>query len=471
MKFIKFLKLVFGTIATDSRYVDNWHIRAISDRLEAVLAGKIKRLIINVPPRSMKSICVSIAWPAWILGLNPKARIIAASYSQILSERLSLDTRYILQANWYQELFPEVKIIKDQNTKHRFQTTQLGYRFATSVGGTITGEGGNFLIVDDPMNPLQSESRTYRQKVCNWFNQSLLTRLNDRRNGVVVVVMHRLHTEDLTGHLLAKKGYGNRWHHLSLPLVSTRKTKVYSFALPSILQSSGRKSRRVLHVRQDNEPLRRSMSAQYIARLKQDVGTYAFSSQYQQDPIDNLGKGIIKRQWFKRYVDQIPHEECVIVQSWDTAGTEARSSNFSVCTIWAHKGRDHFLLEVYRVKLKYVALKRLVLHLESLWKPNAVLIEGKSSGIQLTQELSHLPIISVVPMGAKDIRVFKIIPMIESGHVFLPHEASWLGDFEQEVCSFPYYKHDDQVDSMTQFLLWVRDTMPAEEGCPQIRVI
>ena len=472
MKFTKFLKLVFGTVSTDSRYVDNWHIRAMSDRLEAVLAGKIKRLIINVPPRSMKSICVSIAWPAWILGLNPKARIIAASYSQILSERLSLDTRYILQTTWYQELFPEVKIIRDQNTKHRFQTTQLGYRFATSVGGTITGEGGNFLIVDDPMNPLQSESKTYRQKVCNWFNQSLLTRLNDRKNGVVVVVMHRLHTEDLTGHLLTKKGHGNRWHHLSLPLVSTRKTKVYAFALPRILRSSGRKSRRVLHVRQGSEPLRRSMSAQYIERLKQDVGTYAFSSQYQQDPIDNLGKGIIKRQWFRRYIDRISHEECVIVQSWDTAGTKARSSNFSVCTTWAHRGGDFFLLEVHRVRLEYVALKRLVLRLESVWKPNAVLIESKSSGMQLTQELSsHLPIISVVPIGAKDTRVFKIIQMIESGRVLLPYEASWLGDFEREVCSFPHYEYDDQVDSMTQFLLWARDTMLREEACPQIRVI
>ncbi|ACZ49296.1 putative phage-related terminase [Anaplasma centrale str. Israel] len=472
MKFIKFLKLVFETVATDSRYVDNWHIRAIADRLEAALAGKIKRLIINVPPRSMKSICVSVAWPAWILGLNPRARIIAASYSQILSTRLSMDTRYVLQAAWYQKLFPDVEIAKDQNTKHRFQTTQLGYRFATSVGGTLTGEGGNFLIVDDPMNPLQSASKVYRQKVCDWFNQSLLTRLNNRKNGIVVVVMHRLHIEDLTGHLLAKRGYGNVWHHLSLPLVSPRKTTVYAFALPHILQDSGQKSKKVLYVRQYNEPLYKNMSAQYIKRLKRDVGTYAFSAQYQQCPIDNLGKGIIKRQWFKRYYDTAPQrQECVIVHSWDTASAGTRNSNFSVCTVWACKHRDFFLLEVHKVQLKYTALKRLVLHLANLWKADTVLIESKSSGVQLIQELSHhISIVPVTPIGAKDVRVYKIIPMIESGHVLLPHEASWLGDFEQEICSFPYSRHNDQVDSMVQFLLWIRETILAEEH-PQIRVM
>ena len=351
MKFNQFLKLVFETVTPGGLYVNNWHIRAISDRLEAALAGKIKRLIINIPPRSMKSMCVSVAWPAWILGLNPKARIIAVSYSQILSERLSMDTKYVTQAAWYKRLFPEVKIAKDQ--KNRLQTTQLGYRFATSVGGSITGEGGNFLIVDDPMNPLQSESKMYRQRVCDWFSQSLLTRLDDRKNGVVVVVMHRLHTEDLTGYLLSKKAYGSGWHHLSLPLVATKKSKVYAFAPPLILHSNGRKSRKVLYVRKDNEPLRRNMGTRYIENLKKDVGTYVFSSQYQQNPINNLGGGIIKRQWFKRYSGSLPvHGEC-IVQSWDTASTQTRGSDFSVCTTWAYKNHNFFLLEVYRARFDY----------------------------------------------------------------------------------------------------------------------
>ncbi|MGN7661559.1 MAG: phage terminase large subunit [Anaplasma sp.] len=472
MKFKHFLKLCFETVAPDSRYANNWHIQAISDRLEAAMAGRIKRLIINIPPRSMKSICVSVAWPAWILGLNPKSRIIAASYSQILSERLSNDTRYILQSPWYKELFPEVVISKSQ--KSRVQTTQLGYRFATSVGGSITGEGGNFLIVDDPMNPLQSESRVYRQRVCDWFSHSLLTRLNDRKNGVVVVVMHRLHVEDLTGYLLSKS-HGKKWHLLALPLIATRKSRVYSISSPNLLKRDGR--RRILYTRANGEPLRKSMSPRYIEDLKKDMGAYIFSAQYQQNPIDNSGRGIIHRRWFGRYDGKhnMANEEYVIVQSWDTACKKNRNSDFSVCTIWACRQGNFFLAEVRRVKLEYSALRLLVLQLEALWKPSAILIEGKSSGLQLSQELGQrLPIISVAPTHEKITRVYRVAPLIESGHVFLPHEALWLDDFEREVCAFPYILHDDQVDSTTQFLLWARDAIIMREESeltPQVRAL
>ncbi|MGN7678554.1 MAG: phage terminase large subunit, partial [Anaplasma sp.] len=412
-----------------------------------------------------------VAWPAWILGLNPKSRIIVASYSQILSERLSNDTRYILQSSWYKELFPEVIIATSQ--KNRVQTTQLGYRFATSIGGSITGEGGNFLIVDDPMNPLQSESKIYRQRVCDWFSHSLLTRLNDRKNGVVVVIMHRLHVEDLTGYLLSKS-HGKKWHLLALPLVATRKSKIYSMSSLSVLNKSG--SRRILYTRANGEPLRKSMSPRYIEDLKKDMGAYVFSAQYQQNPIDNLGKGIIRRRWFGRYDSRynMRYEEYVIVQSWDTACKKNRNSDFSVCTIWACRNGNFFLMEVRRVKLEYSALKLLVLQLEALWKPNAILVEGKSSGIQLSQELGQrLPIISVAPMHEKVTRVHRAAPLIESGHVLLPHEALWLDDFECEVCSFPNTQHDDQVDSMTQFLLWARDTLMREESesIPQVRML
>ncbi|KJV66333.1 hypothetical protein APHNP_0221 [Anaplasma phagocytophilum str. ApNP] len=144
MQFTKFIKLVFETVSPGSTYVNNWHIRVMADRLQAAHEGKIKRLIVNVPPRMMKSICVSVAWPAWILGLNPCARIIVASYSQLLSEKLSLDTKCVLQSSWYRAIFPEVEISKLQNSRRKFITTKLGYRMATSVGGTVTGEGEMF---------------------------------------------------------------------------------------------------------------------------------------------------------------------------------------------------------------------------------------------------------------------------------------------------------------------------------------
>ena len=455
MNFLHFLKLVFNTIAPDSNYSSNWHIRAISDRLEAAYLGKINRLIINVPPRSMKSICVSVAWPAWLIGLNPKSQIIAASYSKVLSEKLSLDTRYILQSPWYKEIFPAVTISKEQNTKSKFQTTQLGYRFATSVGGTITGEGGTFLIVDDPMNPLQAMSPTYRRKVCDWFSQSLLTRLNDRKKGVVVLVMHRLHSEDLTGYLLSKED-SKKWHHLSMPLVSIKRSRIYSL---SNVKKDGRK--KLIYKRKADEPIRkRSMGRRYIDTLKREVGMYTYAAQYQQAPLDGrFNKGIIQRHWFKRYDDAYNLHDLHIVQSWDTANTAKKGSNYSVCTTWAIVNRNFLLLDVCRVKEEYQELKQLVLQLQSTWKAATILVEEKASGYQLIQELREfLPIIPITPCESKLTRTYRSVSIIQGGYVSLPKRAVWLDDFEEEVCTFPESETDDQLDSMTQALYWTANS-------------
>jgi hypothetical protein len=206
-------------------------MKIIADRLEAANAGEVKRIIFNMPPRSMKSMCVSVAWPAWILGNQPTARIIVASYSQRLSEKHSLDTRCVMQSSWCKKLFPEVELSQEQNTKYKFQTVQRGYRIATSVGGTLTGEGGDFIIVDDPLSSTQALSETFRKRATNWFDQTLVSRLNNRKKGVIVLVMHMLHQEDLTGHLLSKPK--NIWHRICLPMISENKEIIYSIKKPA----------------------------------------------------------------------------------------------------------------------------------------------------------------------------------------------------------------------------------------------
>ncbi|KJV68855.1 phage terminase large subunit [Candidatus Neoehrlichia procyonis] len=465
MKFLEFLKLCFETISPNSIFINNWHVKVIADRLDAALTGKINYLLINMPPRSMKSICISIAWPAWILGLNPSSKIIVASYSQILSEKLSLDTRYILQSKWYQKLFPYVVLSNDQNTKSKFQTTQYGYRFATSIGGSITGEGGNILILDDPMNLVQSASKIYRQKVCHWFDQSFITRMNDRKNGIIVIVMHRLHNEDLTYHVLSKPNH-KKWHHLSIPVLSEKKTKIYSLMLPWVIKKNQRK-RNILYVRQEGEFLYKRKNKRYIEDLKFDLGTYAFSAQYQQRPL-NLSHGIIKYKWIQRYKYDYRYESCII-QSWDTATSLNKSSNFSVCTTWSQVKGSFFLLDVYRAKIEYPLLKKQVVQLAEYWHPNVILIEGKASGIQLIQELSNttLSIIQVNPVDSKIIRLYKVIPIIESRRVFLPYNAVWLDDFEQEILSFPNTCYDDQLDSVTQYLYWASNVENNMQRCIQ----
>ena len=208
-----FTAKVFHTVDPGTRYLDNWHVHLICEYLAACSRGEITRLVINLPPRHLKSICVSVAWPAWLMGHDPAARIMAASYSRELSVRHALDFRLVLASPWYRRLFPGLCVAPDQNEKHRLQTTARGHRIATSVGGAATGEGAGVLIVDDPHNPRQALSAAMRESALDWFDQTYSSRLDDKKRGVIVVVMQRLHERDLTGHLLAKGG----WEHLCLP--------------------------------------------------------------------------------------------------------------------------------------------------------------------------------------------------------------------------------------------------------------
>ncbi|WP_265031525.1 phage terminase large subunit [Wolbachia endosymbiont (group A) of Tiphia femorata] len=476
MNFLKFIELCFQTVVPGCEYNNYRYIKVIADRLEAASAGEVKRIIFNMPPRSMKSMCVSVAWPAWILGNQPTARIIVASYSRLLSEKHSLDTRCVMQSSWYRALFPEVELSKDQNTKYKFQTVQRGYRIATSVGGTLTGEGGDFIIVDDPLSSAQALSETFRKRATNWFDQTLVTRLNNRRKGVIVLVMHRLHQEDLTGHLLSKPK--NIWHHICLPIIAENREIIYSIKKPAppvpVIQvtinerigwlynkpASRIAPARILYSREEGQLLYfLDGGKEEVEMIKAELGSYAFAAQYQQNPLP-LSSGIIKREWLKRYRN-FSDSLSYVTQSWDTAVSTRNTSNFSVCTTWTKVGNKFYLLDVYRAKLEYPKLKEQVLSLAARWAPHAILIEAKTSGQQLIQDLkasSHLPIIEIVPHDDKLTRFYQIVPIIESGKVFLPHQAVWLNDFEYEILMFPETRHDDQVDSTVQYLQWVRDS-------------
>jgi hypothetical protein len=419
INFLKFIELCFQTVMPGCEYNDCQYIKVIADRLEAANVGKMKRIIFNMPPRSMKSMCVSVAWPAWILGNQPTARIIVASYSQRLSEKHSLDTRCIMQSSWYRELFPEVELSTEQNTKYKFLTVQRGYRIATSVGGTLTGEGGDFIIVDDPLSSTQALSETLRKRATNWFDQTLVSRLNDRKKGVIVLVMHRLHQGDLTGHLLSKPK--NIWHHICLPIISENKGTIYSIKKPAhpvpVIQvtKNGHTSNEswipascaapavILYSREKDQLLYPFYGGkEEVEMIKAELGSYAFAAQYQQNPLP-LSSGIIKLEWLKRYRN-FPDDLSHVTQSWDTAVSTSNSSNFSVCTTWAKVGNKFYLLDVYRAKLEYPKLKEQVLSLAARWTPHAILIEAKTSGQQLVQELkasSDLPVIEIVPHDDK----------------------------------------------------------------------
>lgn len=278
-----FLFRALKTIAPAARYQHNWHIEAIAAYLEAAASGQITRLIINLPPRMLKSSIVSVAWPAWLLGHRPGLRIMAASYAQSLATKHSTDCRAVMQARWYRKAFRQTRLSAEQNEKDKFATTQRGYRIATSVGGAATGEGGQILIVDDPLSAAQAMQASSRLAAQHWFDHTFATRLDDKRTGSIVLVMQRLHRDDLSGYLLARGG----WEHLELPAIAPAAVVIgcggFSYA---------RAGGEVLHPAREDAAL--------LERTKRELGSANFSAQYLQKPIHEEG-ALVKPYWFVRF--------------------------------------------------------------------------------------------------------------------------------------------------------------------------
>lgn len=447
-----FTRKAFHTVDPGAVYSHNWHIDLIAEYLEACSRREIKRLIINVPPRMMKSISVTTAFPAWLMGHNPSERIVAASYAASLAMKHSVDTRLIVQSDWYRRIFPRVILTGDQNEKSKFVTTERGHRIATSVGGSTIGEGGNFLIVDDPHSPAQTLSDTQRRLALEWFDQGFSTRLDDKKNGVIVVVMQRLHANDLSGHLLEKGG----WEHLKLPAVAEDKTFI-SFGRVKVVREAGSP----LH------PEREGL--EQIEAIKREMGSYAFAGQYQQRPAPADG-GIIKAAWLQSRYRERRDNYSAIVQSWDTASKAAERNDPSVCITFGQHETGYDVLQVVVKRLEYPALKRLVVSQADDWQPDAILIEDKASGQQLLQDLrseTRLPLIGITPITDKITRASAVSPLIEAGKLSLPQQAAWLPDFEAELLAFPNGPHDDQVDALSQYLNWTKKT--AQTMQPTIR--
>ncbi len=438
-----FTELCFRTVNPGTPYMPNWHMRLISEYLLAAERGDIKRLIINLPPRHLKSLSVNVAWPAWLLGHNPSRRIISASYSQALAGKHSLDTRLIMRSGWYKRTFPHTRITEGQNEKEKYVTTKRGFRLATSVGGTLTGEGGNFLILDDPHNPAHMHSQTMREQTLTWYEQVFASRLDDRRNGVIVLVMQRLHEKDLTGHLLAKN---SGWRHLCIPALAPTRLE-YDIpnreGLSYIFHANT-----ALHSGRDD--------AAMLTQLRAELGSHTFSAQYLQNPMP-ADDGLIKRQWLRH--SPAPPEYTSITQSWDTAIKAGAGNDYSVCTTWAEAENGYYLLDILREKLEFPQLRRAIISQAEKWKPDAILIEDKASGGSLIQDIraeSRLPVIAINPMGDKFSRLASVTPLFESGRIFLPSQHPHLQDAEAELLTFPHAAHDDITDTISQYLIWAK---------------
>ena len=440
--FPSFVLRAFPTIRGGATLDLNWHIEAIAHTLALVASGDCKRLLITLPPRNLKSFITSVAWVAWQLGQDPRKSFVCVSYSNELSAKFARDCKAIMQSDWYRRCFPKTIISAVRTATNDFDTTMGGGRLATSIGGTLTGRGGDVIIIDDPHKPDEASSDTMRESVVEWFSTTLASRLNDKKNGAIITVMQRLHQYDLAGMLLET----GEWEQLCIPAIASQDE--------IIPITRGRTYARVegepLHA--EREPL------EELLRIKASIGSTLFEAQHQQQPLPAKGN-IIKAEWLKTY-EQVP-EHARIIQSWDTASKTEERCDYSVCITAAVVKRKVYLLHVWRERVEFNDLYARTKYLARHWTPKALLIEDAGNGTALLQHLRNneprgVPTpVARKPKLDKLTRLEGVTPMIEAGDLLLPCEAPWLATFKAELLGFPSTRHDDQVDALSQLLNWV----------------
>ena len=444
--FLAFTQRAWPWIESGQDIIMNWHLDAIAHRLDRIANGSSKRLIINVPPRSGKSNLASVLWVAWRLGNDPRLNFVCVSYSNDLSVKLARICRFVMMAPWYRQIFPETVISPHRSAAHDFETTAGGGRLATSITGTLTGRGGDIIVLDDVIKPDEAASDTTRDSVNHWYKSTLSSRLNDKETGAIVCVMQRLHQYDLTGMLLED----DSWDLLSLPAFAEQDEIIPLTRGRCHLRKTGD----VLH------PERESLKA--LIKQRDLMGSYLFEAQYQQNPAPELGN-IIHANWFQPFdIVTIPSLGGEIVQSWDTGIKTKEGHDFSVCItarIWQQR---IYLIDLWRGRVEWPDLERKCFELARFHKAQTMLIEDRASGQQLIQSLrdsrpAGVPLpIARNPTQDKVTRTIGISSMVEAGQVYVPVGAHWVDCFNTEIAAFPQGRHDDQVDALTQLLDWSR---------------
>jgi predicted phage terminase large subunit-like protein len=435
--FASFTEFAFGVVRPNVQFKPNWHLDAVADSLSEVALGYIRRLIITMPPRNLKSLCASVALPAWFLGRFPWERVVVVSYSDFLARTHANDFRLVVNHPLYQAAFPAMRLARD--TDREIVTTERGKRIATSIDGTLTGLGGNLIIIDDPVKPGDAMSEAVRARVIEWYRSTLLSRADDKKDARIVLVMQRVHQDDLAGYLMEQGGF----QVLNLPAIAQHEEE---FCLGYDIYT--RQKGELLHP--EHEP------AHVLAELKREMGPIAFSAQYQQSPIPPGGT-IIKRKWLTPY-DTVTHQSGDrIIISWDIALSEAETGDYSASVVLLKRKEVFYILEVVRGKFPFEVLKRKVMEVKQRYGSSTLLIEDSPISRGLIQSLKEqsINVTTYKPDTDKRARVIAQTDLFAGGSVRFPRRAAWLEEFTAELLAFPG-RHDDQVDALTQGLAWSR---------------
>jgi predicted phage terminase large subunit-like protein len=429
-----FTEFAFGVVRPDITFKPNWHFEAVTHKLSEVASGKVRRLIITLPPRNLKSLCASVALPAWFLGRNPSERVVVVSYSDFLARTHANDFRLLVNHPIYQAAFPAMRLQRD--TDREIITTKRGKRITTSIDGTLTGLGGNLIVIDDPLKLGDAMSESVRSRVIEWYRSTLLSRADDKQAARIVLVMQRVHQDDLAGYLQEQGGF----EVLNLPAIAQQEETFFLGEGRTYTRQKGE----LLHPEQ--EPV------EALLELKREMGPIAFSAQYQQSPVPP-GGAIIKRKWLTPY-DEIRNQSGDrIIMSWDIALSEAETGDYSACVVLLRRKEVFYVLEVVRGRFPFDQLKQKVMEVKRRYVTPTLLIEDSPISRGLIQSLREqsINVTTYKPDTDKRARVIAQTDLFAGGSVRFPRRAAWLEEFTAELLAFPG-RHDDQVDALTQGL-------------------
>ena len=426
-------------------FVEGTHHRIIAEKFDRIAKGTLKRLIVNMPPRHTKSEFASFMLPAFIMGKNPMTKIIQTSHTAELSQRFGRKTKQLIDSTDYKHIFPETLLQADSKAAGRWDTNAGGEYFAAGVGGAITGRGADLLIIDDPHSEQDALSETAMENAYEWYTSGPRQRLQP--GGAIVLVMTRWSTVDLTGQLMKAQvePKADQWEVVEFPAIMDSGEPTW----PEYWKVSELES------------------------VKASLAISKWNAQWMQKPTSEEG-AILKREWWRPWAEKEIPDLHYIIQSYDTAFMKKETADYSAITTWGvfapeDQRASLILLDARRGRYDFPELKDVALKEYNYWEPEMVLIEAKSSGMPLTDELRRagIPVTNYTPTRGNDkrSRVNSVAPIFESGCVYYPEGRTFAEEVIEECAAFPYGENDDYVDTVTQALMRFR-----QSGLIQLRM-
>ena len=448
LSLVEFMRQGWHVVEPAEPFLENWHLGYIAEHLEAVTAGEITRLLINLPPRHTKSLLTTVFWPCFEWLQRPDLRYLFVSYAATLSSEHSRKRRSVLESDWFRANWPTLTLMGDQNVKMEYENTSKGVMVSTSVGGSATGKGGNRIVIDDPIDPEDAYSDAKRVAANDYIERTLPSRLNVPRRDAIVMVMQRLHEDDPSGRILANRD--SDWVHVCVPAECKERT-TYTYPRSGEV--------RVREVGDVLWPARVDQHDLDSIKTGDNMTVRDFEAQYNQNP-SPAGGTMFVRSWWRYYV-QLPRLDEVI-QSWDLSFDDTPNADYVVGLVMGRVGSEKYLLDMVRARADFPATLRMFRLLTAKWpQAQAKIVEKKANGAALISTLrKEIPgIIPVNPTASKEVRAQAVTATIEAGNVYIPAISleplviapEWQL-FIDEHSRFPNGANDDIVDADTQGL-------------------